>query len=79
MELEELIKKLGGEFEFEKELGRGGYGTVYLVRNLSLDRREVMKVLNTTLDRTSKALFQQEAQIIANLDHEGIPTIYAID
>ena len=70
---------LAGEFDIQRELGRGAYSVVYLVRNNSLDRLEVVKVFDVRLDEGARDLFEQEARIIASLDHKGIPVIYGIE
>ena len=44
-ELGDLQQALGDRYVVEKELGRGGMGTVYLARDQQLDRRVAIKVL----------------------------------
>jgi len=42
----DLIRaRLGDRYALERELGRGGMGTAYLARDLSLDRPVALKVL----------------------------------
>lgn len=59
-------------------LGRGGMATVYLVREPGLDRLVALKVLPEHLVDEFRFAdrFQQEAQVIAGLDHPNIIPLY---
>ncbi|PKZ65304.1 serine/threonine protein kinase [Gordonia terrae] len=59
-------------------LGSGGMGTVYLVENPQLRRREALKVISIaeTVDEEFAQRFSREAQTAAALDHPAIVTIY---
>ncbi|MCR5980621.1 protein kinase [Gordonia jinghuaiqii] len=59
-------------------LGSGGMGTVYLVENPQLRRREALKVISVaeTVDEEFARRFSREAQTAAALDHPSIVTIY---
>jgi serine/threonine protein kinase len=41
----QLNSVLAGRYAFERELGAGGMATVYLARDLKLDRQVAVKVL----------------------------------
>ena len=58
-------------------LGSGGMGTVYLVENPQLRRREALKVISIaeTVDEEFARRFSREAQTAAALDHLSIVTI----
>ncbi len=58
----------GTRYELESEIGRGGTGIVYCVRDRQLDRRVALKVLDSSL--------AGEAQLIAKLEHPGVVPIY---
>ncbi len=62
----------------ESVLGTGGMGTVYLVQNPELPRREALKVLSAelSLNREFRARFIREADIAASLAHPNIVSIY---
>ena len=59
-------------------LGRGGMATVYLAREPGLDRLVALKVLPEQLvdDAQFAARFEQEAKLIAGLDHPNIIPLY---
>ena len=67
------------KYTFEKELGRGGMGTVYLCEDRELNRLVAVKVLNTpgiTDDLRGRMI--REAQIIAGLEHPGIVPVHDV-
>ncbi len=68
-----------GDFEIITELGRGGMGTVYRARQVSLDRDVALKVLPDYAHRGRVAIqrFRTEAQAAARLHHTNIVPIYA--
>lgn len=70
-------------FLLERELGRGGMGTVYLARNTMLGRREAVKVLrldDAAVDREAALRFEREGRLAAEATRHGphaLATIYA--
>ncbi|HEY3244291.1 MAG TPA: protein kinase [Phycisphaerae bacterium] len=68
-----------GDFEIDRQIGRGGMGTVYQARQRSLDRLVALKVLSdqATLTPSAVARFQREAQAAAKLHHPNIVPIFA--
>ncbi len=68
-----------GEYEIEEEIGRGGFGVVYLARQTSLDRPVALKVLYRNLIHTQDQItrFEREARAAAKLDHSNIVSVYA--
>ncbi len=76
----EIIGSSLGKYDILEELGRGGFGAVYRVRNRDLDREEALKVLgqHRQWDPTFVRRFQREARIAARLRHPHIVTIYEV-
>ncbi|MET9485624.1 protein kinase [Nocardia sp. NPDC006630] len=62
----------------ERELGRGGMGSVYLAQHPRLPRRTALKLLNRELfgDNEVRARFEREADLITRLEHPHIVPIY---
>ncbi len=75
----ELPKTLGG-YEIIEQLGKGGMGTVYLARQVSLDRPVALKVMNRrwASDPIFVARFTREAYAAAQLVHHNVVQIYDI-
>ncbi len=65
--------RIGG-FEILKKLGSGGMGTVYMARQMSLDRVVALKVLRSELARDPdvRERFLSEARAVARLNHPHI-------
>ncbi len=68
------------KYELLKPLGKGGFAWVYLVRNLDLDRKEAIKILNVDLTEDPDVVnrFVKEARIAAKFLHQNIVTIYEV-
>ncbi|WP_245568989.1 serine/threonine-protein kinase [Nocardia concava] len=64
-------------YRIERVLGRGGMGTVYLVKHPRLPRFEALKVLPADFgkDYEYRARFAREAEIAARLDHPNIVAV----
>ncbi|ORX04665.1 serine/threonine-protein kinase PknH/PknJ [Mycolicibacillus trivialis] len=65
-------------YRVERVLGAGGMGTVYLVANPELPRRDALKLLSSELSRDERfrARFMREADVASRLSHPNIVTIY---
>ena len=72
---------VGGIFEVEAEIGRGGMAVVYRALDKRLRRRVALKVLPPELAfRTDvRARFVREAQLAAQLSHANIVPIFGVD
>ncbi|MBI3182438.1 MAG: protein kinase [Myxococcales bacterium] len=77
--VEALAESLGG-YELKVKIGKGGMGTVYLARQVSLDRKVALKVLHPSLsaDPVFVTRFTREAYAAAQLVHHNIVQIYDI-
>ncbi|GAA3738954.1 Stk1 family PASTA domain-containing Ser/Thr kinase [Salinactinospora qingdaonensis] len=69
---------LGGRYELEALVGRGGMAEVHRARDLRLDRMVAVKTLRSDLarDHTFQARFRREAQSAASLNHPSIIAVY---
>lgn len=65
-------------YQLLDEIGRGGMGVVYRARDTKLGREVALKLLPMALAQDTVVLrrFQQEAQLIAQLEHPHIVPIY---
>jgi serine/threonine protein kinase len=75
-----LRRALGDDYELLSLLGTGGFGRVYRVRDLHLEREVALKVLQPLLTRDPEVVerFRREAQLAAGLSHPNIVNIYEI-
>ncbi|MGQ4600430.1 protein kinase domain-containing protein [Nocardia sp. R6R-6] len=65
-------------YVIERQLGRGGMGSVYLAKHPRLPRMTALKLLNREMffDKEVRARFEREADLVAQLDHPNIVTVY---
>jgi len=77
-EIAPLAAALSGQYDIERELGRGGMGIVYLAHDVKLDRKVAIKVLPPLLADTAEVRerFLREARTSARLTHPNIVAIY---
>ena len=75
-----LRRALGDDYELLELLGSGGFGRVYRVRDLHLEREVALKVLHPSLTQDPEVVerFRREAQLAAGLNHPNIVNIYDI-
>ncbi|MDZ4674741.1 MAG: serine/threonine-protein kinase [Gemmatimonadota bacterium] len=68
------------DYEILGELGRGGMATVYLAREIALDRKVAIKVLSPALvyGRGMVERFKREARTAGGLSHPHIIPIHAV-
>ncbi len=69
-------------FTIERELGRGGQGTVYLARETALGRDVALKIIRTpagVLSSARRARLRREVEIVARLDHPGLCAVHRAD
>lgn len=77
---EDDIPEVLGGYEVVEQLGKGGMGTVFLARQVSLDRPVALKVMNPrwASDPVFVARFTREAYAAAQLIHHNVVQIYDI-
>jgi serine/threonine-protein kinase len=80
-ELSSLAAALAGQYDIEREIGRGGMGIVYLARDLKLDRPVAIKTLPAHLAGSPdvRERFLREARTAAHLSHPSIVPIHRAD
>lgn len=78
--LEYVRQVLGGEYDVQRELGRGGMAVVYHATERELHRDVALKVLPPEMTLTSAAgeRFKREARMAASLDHPNIVPVYRV-
>lgn len=69
---------LGGRYELDEIIGRGGMAEVWRARDTRLQRDVAVKRLRLDLasDNTFQARFRREAQASAGLNHPNIVAVY---
>src|SRR5688572_29103871 len=77
---ERVVDALGGQYEIDGEIGRGGMAVVYRARDRRLNRAVAIKVLPPELayDPAIRTRFTREAQTSAQLSHAHIVPIYDV-
>ena len=81
LSLDSIRRSLGDRYLLERELGRGGMGTVYLAREIKLDRPVALKVLLPELVSQSglRDRFLRETRTAASFSHPNIVPVYAVE
>jgi len=69
-----------GDFKIIREIGKGGMGTVYEAKQISLNRKVALKLLPSHLSFSDAAVlkFRREAEAGGRQHHPGIVAIYAV-
>jgi len=77
----DLREALEGQYEVEREIGRGGMGIVYLASDTRLDRHVAIKTLPPHLanDPIVRERFLREARTAGALSHQNIVPIHRAD
>ncbi len=76
----ELMPGSLGGFKIERELGRGGYGIVYLALDTRLKRRVALKVprAEALFSLDLRRRFLREARAAADLEHPHLTPVYEV-
>lgn len=69
---------IGGRYQIKKTLGKGGFGRVYLAKQISFNRDVVIKTILPSMrnDEILKERFFREANLICTITHPNIITYY---
>lgn len=79
-----LLASLGGRYRILSELGRGGFGQVFLAEDDLLRRRVAIKALRKARRETpgngfvADTAFLAEARMVARMEHPGIVPVYDV-
>ena len=68
-----------GKYRIVRELGRGGFGVIYLAHQMSMDRPVALKILKPDVgkhDPNARERFLREVKIISKLRHPNTITIH---
>jgi serine/threonine-protein kinase len=76
-----MVGKTLGPYEILEKIGAGGMGAVYRARDKTLGREVAVKVLPPEFARDPERLarFQQEARLLAGLNHRNIAAVYGLE
>jgi serine/threonine protein kinase len=68
-------------YRIKEKLGQGGMGEVFLAQDTALDRKVALKFLPDIFsgDPERLARFEQEAKLLASLNHPNIAAIYGLE
>ncbi len=69
---------LGERYLIEDLLGKGGYGSVYLVRDLRVKRNLFALKENHSPERKDHQRFLFEGELLTRLDHRALPRVYRV-
>ena len=69
-----------GNYQIERELGQGGMGTVYLAKDIGLNRKVALKILRSDLgeDVAFAKKFLEEVEVTASLAHPNIIRVFTL-
>src|SRR5918911_2041906 len=71
------MRRLGGRFVLEREIGAGGMSVIFLGRDEVLDRPVAVKVLRSGLEDSGiGARFRREGRTAARLAHPNVVQVY---
>lgn len=72
---------IGGRYELEQPLARGGMGEVWVGRDIKLDREIAVKFIRFPEGKPDDELvrrFVRESRITARLQHPGVPAVFDV-
>jgi hypothetical protein len=70
---------LKDRYEILRQIGEGGFATVFQARDLQLSREPAIKVLKTSCLTDYLPRFRREAQVLGQLQHKNILSVFAFD
>lgn len=79
--IDQVSARLRDRYVIDREIGRGGMGTVYLARDIRLDRPVALKVLPAEFAAMPalRDRFLRETKTAASFSHPNIVPVYAVE
>jgi serine/threonine-protein kinase len=79
-EIERLRLVFAGDFDVDREIGRGGMGVIYRATEIALQRPVALKVLAPGLGTAPRSAerFRREGRVVAELEHPNIVPMYRV-
>lgn len=74
--MQEAARLLGGRYRLGARLGGGGMAEVFRGMDTRLERLVAVKVFRSGTDATGRARFEEEARLLAGLNHPGLVSLY---
>lgn len=71
-------QRVGGRYEIERMVGRGGLGVVFLARDLELGRAVALKLHQRFRGPSGLARLEAEARSMAALHHPNLAEVYGV-
>ena len=74
-----MIGTMLGDYRIERELGRGGMGTVYAAEDQNLGRKVAIKVISASMGNDPDLVerFRKEAKALARLQHASVVLVHS--
>ncbi len=69
---------VGERYQIEKLLGKGGFGAVYLVRDLRVGQNVFALKEISDPNQRERRHFTMEAELLRRLDHPSLPRVYRV-
>ena len=68
---------VGGKYSLEREIGRGGMGSIWVALDTQLRRRVALKLMRPEMtSASSRGRFEREAMAVARIQHQHVIQIY---
>ncbi|MGE3817937.1 MAG: FtsK/SpoIIIE domain-containing protein [Isosphaeraceae bacterium] len=76
-----VVRDRIGRYEIIREIGKGAFGTVYLAKDVNLERQVALKVAHNEVVQNPDLMerFKKEAKAAARMTHEGIVVVHEVD
>src|SRR6185295_13475048 len=71
-------RTIGGKYSLEREIGRGGMGTIWIAHDSQLRRKVALKLMqpDQITSQNARARFEREAMAVAQIKNPNVVQIY---